>query len=750
MSHDLPSLLAGGLTLPDLLNAAEVKPSDLKDDKTRAKLAAWAMKSFVAFCRNAAGKPKAEGMVDWASLCTPRFMLALGAQWSLEQEPLMREVFLLGQTPGWSKWSAQLLTMVRSEARRLSHGRAGKGGTRRITTLTEKIRASLGDIVDEIDISDDVTCPVGFRVDAGGVWKIVTDEDGSERSENLCRTPILITGIMRDVDSEGSYVMLRWRSKGRWHQHVCGRKSVLVATELSQLSAFNVPVSSNSARGLVDWFEAYLHQNEAAINEAVTVGHLGWNQSGYMWGRNLITPDGIVMADLDTGSWEAAPIHLDINKPGLSSMAKGYFQRGTWDEWCSMVSRLRQHPRFGLAILASICPPILKHLPEAPNFCLDFGGETSKGKTTALRLAASVWGSPSERDNGLVWSWDATQTWIERAAAFVCDMPLILDDSKRAKPDRVSSIVYAVAQGMGRGRATIQGLQEQTHWRTVLLSTGEAPLTHYATEGGAAARILSLWGSPFSKHEPLSHGEIARLTSRDAHRYHGHLGPRIVQMLNDPAMVSALRDQYDRSVDGFSDMLKFNPIGGRIAQYLAVLACAEFLYQRTGAPQFIRSPITEAYGGVAASMVNADRATSAMHDMLSYLASMQASLEKAPGVSKDAPPQGWSGRWQGGDMWEFIGVRPDICKDRLRFWGYDAAAILATWKERGWTRCDANHITSTMTMSGAVVRLIVVKAQAKYDVNNQAKFNVLETMDEAIDERREEIASESTEQQPLW
>jgi hypothetical protein len=55
-----------------------------------------------------------------------------------------------------------------------------------------------------------------------------------------------------------------------------------------------------------------------------------------------------------------------------------------------------------------------------------------------------------------------------------------------------------------------------------------------------------------------------------------------------------------------------------------------------------------------------------------------------------------------------------------------------------------------MTMSGAVVRLVVVKAEAKYAVNNQAKFKVLETMDEAIDERREEIASESTEQQPLW
>lgn len=749
MSHDLPSLLAGGATLSDLLNAAEIKPTDIKDEKVRAKLAAWALKQFTAFCRNATGKPKAEAMVEWSSLCTPRLMLGLGAQWSLEQEPLMREAFMLGQMPGWSKWQQQLMTMVRSEAKRINTSR-GSTSNRRIVTLSERLRDTLGDIADEINLHEDVTCPVGFRVDAGGVWKIITDEDGSERSENLCRTPILITGLMRDVEGEGAYVMIRWRARGRWHQHVCGRKDVLVAAELAQLSAYSVPVSSNSARGLVDWFEAFLHQNESVLAEANTVSHLGWNEAGYMWGKNLITPDGIVMSDLDTGSWDAAPIHLDINKPGLSQMAKGYFQRGTWEEWCSVVSRVRHHPRFGLAILAAISPPILKHLPEAPNFVLDFGGETSRGKTTALRLAASVWGSPSERDNGLVWSWDATQTWIERAAAFVCDMPLILDDSKRAKPERVSSIVYAVAQGMGRGRATVQGLQEQTHWRTVLLSTGEAPLTHYATEGGASARILSMWGTPFSKHEPQAHGEIARLTSRDSHRYHGHLGPRIVQMLNDPGVVSALRDHYDKSVDEYSDMLKESPIGGRIAQYLGVLSCAEFLYQRTGAPQFIRSPITEAYGGVASSMVSADRATAAMADMLSYLASMKTHLEKAPGV-QDTPSNGWIGRWSGGDMWDLIGIRQDITKDRLRMWGYDSAAILATWKERGWTKCDSTHVTSTMQLAGSVVRLVVIKYAAKNEVENKAKHAVLEmAVDDAIDERSREIEDATKEQQPLW
>jgi hypothetical protein len=221
-------------------------------------------------------------------------------------------------------------------------------------------------------------------------------------------------------------------------------------------------------------------------------------------------------------------------------------------------------------------------------------------------------------------------------------------------------------------------------------------------------------------------------------------------MLNDPGVVAALRDHYDKSVDEYSDMLKASPIGGRIAQYLGVLSCAEFLYQRTGAPQFVRSPITEAYGGVASSMVSADRATAAMADMLSYLASMKTHLEKAPGVS-DTPSNGWIGRWSGGDMWDMVGIRQDIAKDRLRMWGYDSAAILATWKERGWTKCDATHVTSTMQLSGSVVRLVVIKYCAKNEVENKAKHAVLEmAVDDAIDERSREIEDATTEQQPLW
>jgi hypothetical protein len=741
-SPDLSSVLNSGVPLSELLAAAEVKPQDLSNEANKQRLAAWSMNQLVKFTKKANTIAKADAMAEWASICTPRFLLGLGAQWTIDKEVVNREIFILAQQPGWRRWAEGLTKMVRAESGRIN---TGKKKPSRLIPLAERLADSLGELAEELGLPDDIVCPVGFRVDAGGVWQIATDDDGNERTTNLCRVPILVTGLLRDVEGNGSSVLLRWRARGRWHQHVCGRKDVLVSRHLADLSAFDVPVSSSSAAGLVSWFEAFIIANEATLPMANTVAHMGWNEHGFQWGTNLISRDGTLMADPETGSWDAAPIHLDMAKPGLIQMAKGYGTSGTWDEWCAVVSRVRHHPRFGLALLASIAPCVLKILPEAPNFCLDFAGETSKGKTTALRLAASAWGSPSERDNGLVWSWDATQTWIERAASFVCDLPLILDDSKRAKVERVSSIVYSVAQGMGRGRATVQGLQVQTHWRTVLLSTGEAPLTHYATEGGASARILSVWGSPFSKHEPTTHGELARLTSRDTYRYYGHLGPRCVAMLHDPAVQSAMRELYDRSVEEYSAMLATHPVGPRIAQYLGVLACAEWLYVRTGAPQFVRSIIAEAYGAVSSSAVLADRATAAMHDVSAWVASSQGHFLGAPGVDAKSPPHaGWAGKWVGGDMWEKLAVIPDRLRDKLQSLGYDHAAIISTWKERGWIHSADSSVAVPTSFNGSTIRMIVIARRGKDEAEQRAKMNILEQVGEIVSDILE------AKQEVLW
>lgn len=57
-------------------------------------------------------------------------------------------------------------------------------------------------------------------------------------------------------------------------------------------------------------------------------------------------------------------------------------------------------PSLWLAIYAALLPPLMGLCPEIPGFTVDWSGTTSHGKTTALRLAASVWGCPDQGPAG--------------------------------------------------------------------------------------------------------------------------------------------------------------------------------------------------------------------------------------------------------------------------------------------------------------------------------------------------------------
>ena len=303
-------------------------------------------------------------------------------------------------------------------------------------------------------------------------------------------------------------------------------------------------------------------------------------------------------------------------------------------------------------------------------------------------------------------------------------------NSKRAKPERVSGIVYSVAQGVGRGRGTIAGQQEMSRWRTVLISTGEAPLTHYATEGGAAARILSMWGSPF-RNDGTDHGRIARAIARTCHEHYGHLGPRIVQMLMDQDVVAACKTEYYEAVEKWSRLMAGSPVGARLAQYLGVLSVAEFLYLRAGMPAFVTTPLGEAYAVLRTSIMASDRAASAIIDLTNWAAS-----ETPQHIARDhelEPPLACYGKWSGygedGKGWDTCFILYRIAKDHLTKMGYDAAAVLSTWSERGWIHTDKGSSSPTKTAmmprSRMTARFVAIKRDG-YDKAHHVQVEDME------------------------
>lgn len=131
----------------------------------------------------------------------------------------------------------------------------------------------------------------------------------------------------------------------------------------------------------------------------------------------------------------------------------------------------------------------------------------------------------------MLWSWDVTRVWIERASGVLSGLPLLLDDTKRArKPQLVAQTLYDVASGRGRGRGSIKGTRRSGNWRTVLLSTGEQPAVNFSEDGGTRGRVLTLWGPPFGRADDKTAALVGRLDLAVRQNY-GHAGPRFIQFI---------------------------------------------------------------------------------------------------------------------------------------------------------------------------------------------------------------------------
>ncbi|MFT4195382.1 DUF927 domain-containing protein, partial [Ottowia sp.] len=112
-------------------------------------------------------------------------------------------------------------------------------------------------------------------------------------------------------------------------------------------------------------------------------------------------------------------------------------------------------------------------------------GDSSSGKTTALRVAASVNGAP-----GYMQRWRTTDNALELIAAQHCDALLILDELGQVDGRVAGECAYMLANETSKGRASRgAALRARLSWRLLFLSAGELGLADHMAEAMKRARV---------------------------------------------------------------------------------------------------------------------------------------------------------------------------------------------------------------------------------------------------------------------
>lgn len=420
-------------------------------------------------------------------------------------------------------------------------------------------------------------------------------------------------------------------------------------------------------------------------------------------------------------TWGQDQVFFAPADTGDAQLADGYHEEGSYEGWLKAIALLPAYPRAQLLLYAAFAAPLIE-VVGAPNFIVDTSYTTSSGKTTALKVAASVWGKPDTAGGGVMWTWEATPVWIERVATVINGHPLILDDTKLARrPTDVARTLYMFASGAGRGRGSKSGIDVTRHFRSIMISSGEAPITSFTQDGGTRARTLSLWGSPFEG--PGSARAVAEL-NQELPRHYGHAGSRyITHILPGDGRWEEIRTLYKESHDKYLARAAGHPVAGRLAAYCAVIDTAAILaHEALDMPWDYADPIAPLWSDLVSWASEADRVEVALQIVSGWIKAHEQEFFGRHREDHDRralqPHGGWAGRWEPGNDWEYIAIAPHRVRSILLaedFSSADAESIVRLWRERGWIETESSKDGKTrnprLQVAGAAQRLVKIRRE---------------------------------------
>src|SRR5206468_9895549 len=200
------------------------------------------------------------------------------------------------------------------------------------------------------------------------------------------------------------------------------------------------------------------------------------------------------------------------------------------EEWRQYVAALCPgNSRLVLAVSMGFAATLLEFTGQESSG-INLVGDSSTGKTTVLRVSASVFGGPDYMHR-----WRATTNGLEAVAASHNDTLLPLDELAQVDPREAGEIAYLLANGSGKARASRSGgARRPASWRLLFLSAGEIGLAQHMREGGKTVKagqevrlveIPADAGAGFGVFEDLhgyeSGAALAKAITDGASRFYG-------------------------------------------------------------------------------------------------------------------------------------------------------------------------------------------------------------------------------------
>lgn len=339
-------------------------------------------------------------------------------------------------------------------------------------------------------------------------------------------SPIRVLAYARAADSAQWGKLLAWTDPdGQAHDHVMPLSSLqgdgLEICRVLADGGLTITPGFDARKALID----YLACADPGPR-IVLVNNTGWHE---------VQGSAVFVLPKHTFGQVAGREEVRLSVPVTTNL---YAVAGTVEEWRDRAGVLcKGNSRLLLAASAAFAA-VLLHFSEVEGGGDHLKGPSSTGKTTAARVAVSVFGSHEQLHR-----WHMTINGLEAIAALHNSTLLVLDELGQVDPRQAGESAYALANGSGKQRMTRTAMAARRYaWHLQFFSTGEIGLSqHMASAGkqtraGQEVRLAELEadaGKGYGLFEELhGHADGAALseTLRSATRsFHGAVGVEFIR-----------------------------------------------------------------------------------------------------------------------------------------------------------------------------------------------------------------------------
>lgn len=244
---------------------------------------------------------------------------------------------------------------------------------------------------------------------------------------------------------------------------------------------------------------------------------------------------------------------------------------GSYDEYIEMIdNHVVGNPELEFALSSGVSSILLGYIGEELGLdsnIIHLVGNSTTGKSTALRLAISCFGNPGV-NGGLYGTYNGTNNALIKKLGGLKGIPYALDEISMSDNNNFTKFIYSLANGADKERLNKDSkLMETESWLTTILSNGEKSITRSSNKNaGVQVRVIEAENFTWTKSP-----EHAEAINHIVLNNYGHLAIEFAEYLLDQNKNELIRNHKQEKVRLYDELRKRN-----IYDDMSMRRCSKF------------------------------------------------------------------------------------------------------------------------------------------------------------------------------